>query len=178
MLYTPFFVVINMFHTMLKSPIFVQNLETNQHLLCHIGPQIFLRRVCGPMWYYFCCFVSRFRQKRQKSILKQILTQKCNKKYVGVQSWNAAHLPTLEIRAEKKGNCFFIKTAKYMLFKKNLEKIAKVFFDFAIFPIEIFLGKRGLRMQSFISVGQTVPEVLEERQILYKLLLWERTAKK
>ena len=39
--------------------------------------------------------------------------------------------------------------------------------DFAIFfPIEIFRIKRGLRMQSFISVGQTVPEVLGERQIL------------
>ena len=26
------------------------------------------------------------------------------KKYVGVQSWKAAHLPTLEIRVEQKGN--------------------------------------------------------------------------
>ena len=25
-------------------------------------------------------------------------------KYVGVQSWKAAHLPTLEIRVEQKGN--------------------------------------------------------------------------
>ena len=35
------------------------------------------------------------REKRKKKIVK---------KYVGVQSWKAAHLPTLEIRVEQKGN--------------------------------------------------------------------------
>ena len=35
------------------------------------------------------------REKRKKKIVK---------KYVGVQSWKAAYLPTLEIRVEQKGN--------------------------------------------------------------------------
>ena len=84
-------------------------------------------------------------------------------KYVGVQSWKAAHLPTLEIRVEQKRNRVY----KNILVSKKLRKNCHFFIDFAIFlPIEIFRIKRGLRMQCFISVGQTVPEVLGERQIL------------
>ena len=32
------------------------------------------------------------------------ITQENCKKYVGVQSWKAMHLPTLDIRVEQKGN--------------------------------------------------------------------------
>ena len=85
------------------------------------------------------------------------------KKYVGVQSWKAAHLPTLEIRVEQKGNRVY----KTILFSKKLEKNCHFFYWFRdFFPIEILRFKRGLRMQSFISVGQTIPEVLGERHIL------------
>ena len=37
-------------------------------------------------------------------LLPFLILESFRKKYVGVQSWKAAHLPTLEIRVEQKGN--------------------------------------------------------------------------
>ena len=72
-------------------------------------------------------------------------------------------MPTLEIRVEQKVNRVY----KNILVSKKLEKKNVIFLlILRFFPIEIFRINRGTRMQSFISVGQTVPEVLGERQIL------------
>ena len=75
-------------------------------------------------------------------------------------------MPTLEIRVEQKGNRVY----KNILVSKKLRKNCHFFIDFVIFfPIEIFRIKRGLRMQSFISVGQTVPEVIRGEADLVKV---------
>ena len=47
-------------------------------------------------WFYFA-------SKSRKEENHQIVFLRI--KYVGVQSWKAAHLPTLKIRVEQKGNC-------------------------------------------------------------------------
>ena len=46
------------------------------------------------------------------------------KKYVGVQSWKAAHLPTLEIRVKQKGNRV-MKVEPYWEKNKNKKNSAK-----------------------------------------------------
>ena len=49
-------------------------------------------------------------------------------KYVGVQSWKAAHLPTVEIRVEQKRNRVY----KNILVSKKLRKNCHFFIDFAM----------------------------------------------
>ena len=43
------------------------------------------------------------------------------KKYVGVQSWKAAHLPTLEIRVEQKGIGSWKKTQACQTISKKID---------------------------------------------------------
>ena len=47
-------------------------------------------------------------------------------KYVGVQSWKAAHLPTLEIRVEQKGNRVMKCIVEIKLAKKERKKQRKM----------------------------------------------------
>ena len=63
--------------------------------------------------------------------------------------------------------------------KLSQKKSITFFIDFANFiPVEIFHIKHKLCMQSFIIVGQTVPEIHEERQILsFELQLCQKTVK-
>ena len=97
----------------------------------------------------------------------------CPIKYVGVQSWKAAHLPTLEILVEQKGNrviiFFLMRPCKYYVAKtffkiaeKNRQNVSSIS---RIFSVDIFHIKCKVRMQSFIILGQMVLEILEERQI-------------
>ena len=60
-----------------------------------------------------------------------------------------------------------------------LEKNRYFFIDLGNFiPVEIFHIKHKLCMQSFLIVGQTVPEIHEERQILsFELQLCQKTVK-
>ena len=69
-------------------------------------------------------------------------------KYVGVQSWKAAHLPTLEIRVEQKGNRVYKKPAKVMLFQKKLRKKSQ---KSSFFPISRFFSRRNLSYQVWIT---------------------------
>ena len=63
-------------------------------------------------------------------------------KYVGVQSWKAAHLPTLEIRVEQKGNRVY----KNILVSKKLRKNCHFFIDFSI-----LFSYRNLPYQAWIT---------------------------
>ena len=66
-----------------------------------------------------------------------------SKKYVGVQSWKAMHLPTLDIRVEQKGNRAMIEMGNSCMLSRH--KIRP-------FPVYFWLGS-GEKRSDMVRFG-------------------------